>query len=67
MASQNQNKSKSDIPLRRVLEFMRTVTPFDTLSDQELEMLVSRMEIAFFPSGQRIANKGVAPMAVRLR
>jgi CBS domain-containing protein len=44
-----------------VLEFMRTVTPFDTLADQELEMLVSRMEIAFFPSGQRIANKGAAP------
>ena len=61
MASQNQNESQSDIPLRRVLEFMRTVTPFDTLSDQELEMLVSRMEIAYFPSGQRIANKGAAP------
>lgn len=61
MASQNQNGSQSNIPNLRLLEFMRTVTPFDTLSDQELEMLVSRMEIAYFPSGQRIANKGAAP------
>ena len=61
MASQNQIESQSDIPLRRVLEFMRTVTPFDTLADQELERLVSRMEIAYFPSGQRIANKGASP------
>ena len=61
MASQNQNGSQSNIPNLRVLEFMRTVTPFDTLADQTLEMLVSRMEIAYFPIGQRIANKGAAP------
>ena len=61
MASQNQNGSQSNIPNLRVLEFMRTVTPFDTLADQTLEMLVSRMEIAYFPIGQRIANKGASP------
>jgi CBS domain-containing protein len=61
MASQNQNGSQSNIPNLRVLEFMRTVTPFDTLADQTLEMLVSRMEIAYFPIGQRITNKGASP------
>jgi CBS domain-containing protein len=40
---------------------MRTVTPFDTLPERELDKLVSRMEIAFFPGGQRIANMGAAP------
>ncbi|MGD8211653.1 MAG: cyclic nucleotide-binding domain-containing protein, partial [Desulfobacterales bacterium] len=40
---------------------MRSVTPFDTLAAPELETLVSRMEIAFFPSGQHIVNKGDPP------
>jgi CBS domain-containing protein len=41
-----------------MLEFLRSVTPFDTLDIDELTHLVSRMEIAFFPHGQRIVNKG---------
>ena len=61
MTSQIQNDSRSEVPHRRVLEFMRTVTPFDTLADAELERLVSRMEMAFFPSGQKIVNRGAAP------
>jgi len=61
MASQNQNKSQSNIPSLRLLEFMRSVTPFDTLAAQELDTLVSRMEIAFFPNGQHIVNKGAPP------
>ena len=61
MASQIQKDPPSNIPNLRVLEFMRTVTPFDTLADEMLEMLVSRMEIAYFPNGQRIANTGDSP------
>ena len=61
MASQNQNESQSNIPYLRLLDFMRTVTPFDTLASQELEMLVSRMEMAYFPSGQNIVDKGDPP------
>ena len=61
MASQNQNETQSNIPSLRLLEFMRSVTPFDTLAAQELDTLVSRMEIAFFPSGQHIVNKGAPP------
>jgi len=61
MTSQNQNGSQSNIPNLRVLEFMRTVTPFDTLADPTLEKLVSMMEIAYFPSGQHIANAGASP------
>ena len=61
MASQNQNESQSNIPHLRLRDFMRTVTPFDTLASQELEMLVSRMEMAFFPRGQHIVDKGDPP------
>ena len=61
MASQNQNESQSNITQLRLLDFMRTVTPFDTLASQELEALVSRMEIAFFPRGQHIVDKGAPP------
>ena len=61
MASQKQNEPQSHIPSLRLLEFMRSVTPFDTLAGGELEALVSRMEIAFFPNGQHIVNKGAPP------
>ena len=61
MTTQNQNESQSNIPRLRILGFMRTVTPFDTLASQELEMLVSRMEMAFFPRGQHIVDKGDPP------
>ena len=58
MESQKHNGSGSHVPLPRMLEFLRSVTPFDTLDIDELTHLVSRMEIAFFPGGQRISNKG---------
>ena len=61
MASQSQKESGYNGSLLRILVFMRTVTPFDTLPERELDKLVSRMEIAFFPGGQRIANMGAAP------
>jgi len=55
---QKKNKSVSQFPLSRVLEFLGSVTPFDILDTQELTHLVSRTEIAFFPRGQRIVSKG---------
>ena len=58
MESQKHNGSGSMVPFPRMLEFLRSVTPFDTLDIDELTHLVSRMEIAFFPGGQRISNKG---------
>ena len=58
MESQKHNGSGSHVPLPRMLEFLRSVIPFDTLDIDELTHLVSRMEIAFFPRGQRIINKG---------
>jgi len=58
MESQKHNGSGSIVPFPRMLEFLRSVTPFDTLDIDELTHLVSRMEIAFFPGGQRIVNKG---------
>jgi len=53
-----ENKYESQVSLSRVLEFLRTVTPFDILDAKELAHLVSRTEIAFFPRGQRIVSKG---------
>ena len=63
MTSQDQNGFQSNSPLQHVLEFMHTVTPFDILADRELETLVSRMEIAYFPRGQRVVNKGAPPFS----
>ena len=60
MANQSQNESQSNIPHLRLLDFMRTVTPFDTLASQELEKLVSRMEISFFPRGKHVVDKDAA-------
>ena len=58
MEYQKQNESGSQVQIPRVLEFLRSVPPFDTLDTNELTHLASRMEIAFFPRGQRIVNKG---------
>jgi CBS domain-containing protein len=58
MESQKYNGPGTHVSFPRMLEFLRSVTPFDTLDIDELTHLVSRMEIAFFPHGQRIVNKG---------
>ncbi|MBW2030903.1 MAG: cyclic nucleotide-binding/CBS domain-containing protein [Deltaproteobacteria bacterium] len=42
----------------QVREFLGSVAPFDSLEREELERLASRVEIAFFPKGQRIVNRG---------
>jgi CBS domain-containing protein len=45
----------------RVLDFVRKVAPFDTLSPEELHQAVERMEIAYFPRGQVIIEMGGDP------
>jgi CBS domain-containing protein len=58
MKSQQPAESGPDIPNQRTLEFLRSVPPFDTLGVSELNHLISQMEMAYFPQGQRIKNKG---------
>jgi CBS domain-containing protein len=58
MDSQPQNESGIKIPNQRVLEFLRSVPPFDTLGASELTRVVSQIEMAYFPRGQRIKSKG---------
>jgi CBS domain-containing protein len=58
MESQNNIESGPDIPNQQMLEFLRSVPPFDTLEPGALTSLVSKMEIAYFPRGQRIKNTG---------
>ncbi len=58
MDSQPQNESGIEIPNQRVLEFLRSVPPFDTLGTSELTRVVSQIEMAYFPRGQRIVSKG---------
>ena len=58
MASEQQTETGSQIPNQRVLEFLRSVPPFDTLGTSELTRVVSQMEMAYFPRGQRITSKG---------
>jgi len=58
MQSEKPNTPGSPVQIPRMLEFLRSVTPFDSLNTVELSHLVSQMEIAFFPRGQRILNKG---------
>ena len=58
MGSQQQTESGIEIPNQRVLEFLRSVPPFDTLGSSELTRLISQMEMAYFPRGRRIKRKG---------
>ncbi|MBW2705626.1 MAG: cyclic nucleotide-binding/CBS domain-containing protein [Deltaproteobacteria bacterium] len=58
MESQQQNELGIEIPNQRMLEFLRSVPPFDTLGTSALTHLISQMEMAYFPGGQRIVSKG---------
>jgi len=58
MNSQPHNESGLEIPNQRMLEFLRSVPPFDTLGTGELTHVISQMEMAYFPRGQRIKSKG---------
>ncbi|MCB2228302.1 MAG: CBS domain-containing protein [Desulfarculaceae bacterium] len=43
---------------QRILEFVRGVSPFDGLDQATLERMVSAMEVAFYPRGQVILERG---------
>jgi len=58
MESEQPSKSGPEIPNQRMLEFLRSVPPFDTLGTGELNQVISRLEMAYFPAGQRIKSKG---------
>ena len=47
-----------DLPLARIANFMHTVTPFDTLNEDELAQVISQMEIAYYPRGEVIMRRG---------
>jgi CBS domain-containing protein len=50
-----------DFPFQRVLEFVREVVPFDTLSEDDLIQTVSQMSIAFYPKGEAVIKQGGPP------
>jgi hypothetical protein len=50
-----------DFPLPRIKDFIRRVTPFDTLGEEELGAVVAHMEIAYFPRGEVIIRAGGPP------
>ncbi len=56
-----QNTSRFPFPHSRLLEFLCKAPPFDALETKELTGLISRMDLAFFPRGQRIISKGDPP------
>jgi CBS domain-containing protein len=58
METQQPKETGPEIPNQRMIEFLRSVPPFDTLGAGELTRLISQMEMGYFPSGQRIKNKG---------
>jgi len=61
MTSHKKNESHSQVPLQRLLEFLRTVTPFDSLALNDMEALVKQMELAYFPQGERVLSKSDSP------
>lgn len=60
MDSPSMNTLGPTIAPSQIQEFLGSVAPFDVLERKELERLASRVEIAFFPKGQRIVNRGAA-------
>jgi CBS domain-containing protein len=58
MESLKQNASGPEIPNQRILEFLRSVPPFDTLGTGELTQVTAQMEMAYFPRGQSIKSIG---------
>jgi CBS domain-containing protein len=47
-----------DFHWQRILEFIRTVVPFDGLDRQSLEHMVSAMEVGYYPKGTVIIERG---------
>ncbi len=48
-------------PISGIIEFLNKVVPFNTLNEDELQDIVSRTEIAFYPSGEMIIRMGEQP------
>jgi len=51
----------NDFPLQRIIDFLQTVVPFDTLNHEELKRVAGKMEIAYYPRGQAIIRRGESP------
>lgn len=51
----------SDWPSTRILEFLRKVVPFDTLSQSDLEGLIPKIATVFYPRGRKIIGRGDPP------
>jgi CBS domain-containing protein len=51
----------SDFPLARIAEFVRSVPPFDSLPPEELNRVVAKMDIAYFPAGEVVVRQGGEP------
>src|SRR6478736_1823558 len=47
----------------KIAGFLRTVAPFDTLEDEELETVAAACEVESFPAGATIMVQGVEPSA----
>jgi len=45
---------------------MRAVEPFDTMKEDELHQMVSKMEIAYYPRGQIIMRRGEEPSCLHI-
>lgn len=50
-----------EFPLARILDFVRSVVPFDTLAPEELDRVVRLMEISYFPRDQVVIQAGGEP------
>ncbi len=61
MESHHQKEPGLETPNQRMIEFLRSVPPFDTLATGELTRLISQMQMSYFPAGQRIKSKGDQP------
>ncbi|MFH1136115.1 MAG: putative nucleotidyltransferase substrate binding domain-containing protein [Pseudomonadota bacterium] len=48
----------SQFPLARILDFISQVIPFDHLDEEELQRVVGKMEIAYYPRGAVIIEAG---------
>lgn len=51
----------TELPLARIKDFVKGVTPFGVLPAAELGRVVSAMEIAFFPKGEVVIRAGGPP------
>lgn len=45
-------------PLPGIIDFLKTVVPFNTLDDLVLARVVASIQVAFYPAGQRIIRMG---------